>query len=111
MPRILSLTTLVTLLCVNCQLTACSFADEKSDQKKVEETSKVDNPDVKLTAGTWKDVEAIVAKSAGKIVVVDIWSTSCLPCMQEFPHLVEIHKRHSDKVVCISFNVDYVGIK
>ena len=44
-------------------------------------------------------------------MIVDIWSTSCLPCMTEFPHLVKIHEAHADKVVCISFNVDYVGIK
>jgi thiol-disulfide isomerase/thioredoxin len=66
---------------------------------------------VKLRAGTWKDVEALVKQQKGKIVVVDIWSTSCLPCMSEFPRLVEMHNAHKDKVVCISFNVDYVGIK
>jgi thiol-disulfide isomerase/thioredoxin len=82
-----------------------------ADEKPVVETSKVDDPNVRLTAGTWKDVEALVAKNAGRIVVVDIWSTSCLPCMIEFPHLVEMHQKHGEKVVCISFNVDYVGIK
>ena len=66
---------------------------------------------VTLTAGTWKDVEELVKEQKGKVVVVDIWSTSCLPCMTEFPHLVEMHHAHKDKVVCVSFNVDYVGIK
>ena len=87
------------------------LAGVSADEKPVVETSKVDDPSVKLTAGTWKDVEALVAKNAGKIVVIDIWSTSCLPCMTEFPHLVEMHQKHGAKVVCISFNVDYVGIK
>ena len=82
-----------------------------ADEKLVVETSKVDDPNVRLTAGTWKDVEALVAKNTGKIVVIDVWSTSCLPCMTEFPHLVEMHQKHGAKVVCISFNVDYVGIK
>lgn len=82
-----------------------------ADEKPVVETSKVDDPEVKLTAGTWKDVEALVAKNAGRIVVVDVWSMSCLPCMTEFPHLVEMHRKYDKKVVCISFNVDYVGIK
>lgn len=82
-----------------------------ADENAVVETSKVDDPKVKLTAGTWQDVEALVAKNAGRIVVVDIWSTSCLPCMTEFPHLVELQRKHGEKVVCISFNVDYVGIK
>jgi thiol-disulfide isomerase/thioredoxin len=70
-----------------------------------------DSDTVELTAGTWSDVEAIVKSSQGKIVVVDIWSTSCLPCMTEFPGLVEMHSAHKDQVVCVSFNVDYVGIK
>ena len=95
------------LLLAGIELSASPFADEKP----VVETSKVDDPEVRLTAGTWKDVEVLVAKHAGRIVVVDVWSTSCLPCMTEFPHLVAMHRKHGEKVVCISFNVDYVGIK
>lgn len=65
---------------------------------------------VELTAGTWKDVETLVAKHRGRIVVVDVWSTSCAPCMEEFPGLVKLHEEHGRDVICISFNVDYVGI-
>ena len=65
---------------------------------------------VELTAGTWKDVEALVAKHRGKVVVIDVWSTSCAPCMEEFPGLVKLHQEHGRDVVCISFNVDYAGI-
>ncbi|MCA9058465.1 MAG: TlpA family protein disulfide reductase, partial [Planctomycetaceae bacterium] len=61
--------------------------------------------------GTWQDVEAIIKKNPGKVVVVDIWSTSCLPCMAEFPNLVKLHNQHAGKVVCVSLNVDYVGIR
>lgn len=66
---------------------------------------------VELQPGTWKDITALVAKHQGKIVVVDVWSTSCAPCMQEFPGLVRLQKSYPEQVVCISFNVDYVGIK
>ena len=103
----------ISLMTVSTMLVAGDLpsGNVRADDKPVVETSKVDDPNVKLTAGTWKDVEALVAKSAGKIVVVDVWSTSCLPCMTEFPHLVEMHQKHGEKVICISFNVDYVGIK
>ncbi|MFN9718478.1 MAG: TlpA family protein disulfide reductase [Planctomycetota bacterium] len=74
-------------------------ADEKTDGK------------TELTSATWKDVETIVAANPGKIVVVDVWSTSCEPCMREFPHLVTLHHQHKDAMVCVSLNVDYVGIK
>jgi len=65
---------------------------------------------VELTAGTWKDVEPLVARHRGKVVVIDVWSTSCAPCMEEFPGLVKLHQEHGRDVVCISFNVDYAGI-
>jgi thiol-disulfide isomerase/thioredoxin len=64
-----------------------------------------------LTAGTWKDVEALVAKNRGKIVVVDIWSLSCAPCVAEFPYLVALQTADPDNIVCVGFNVDYAGIK
>jgi len=81
------------------------------DKKTPAENTATASSEVMLTAGTWKDVETLVKSHKGKIVVVDIWSTSCLPCMTEFPNLVKIHDAHKDQIVCISFNVDYVGIK
>ena len=102
--------TVVFSASVIAMMTFCiiTIADEKPASKSVVEVSA---PDVTLTAGSWKDVEALVKANQGKIVVVDIWSTSCLPCMTEFPNLVTMHKEYAGKVVCVSFNVDYVGIK
>jgi len=66
---------------------------------------------IELTAGDWTDVKALIQKSSGKVVVVDVWSTSCLPCMKEFPNLIELKKKYGDQIVCISLNVDFVGIR
>ena len=85
-------------------LAPCGFA---TAEEKTESTS----GNVVLKSGTWQDVETLVEANKGKVVIVDIWSTSCLPCMTEFPNLVKIHNAHKEQVVCISFNVDYVGIK
>lgn len=65
---------------------------------------------VKLEEGTWDDVKKYVASQKGKVVIVDLWATSCLPCMKEFPHLVELGKKHPKKLVCVSFSCDYYGV-
>lgn len=66
---------------------------------------------VLLDIKNWDDTLALVAKHKGKVVVLDLWSTSCDPCMVEFPHLIELHKQHGDKLVCMSASCDYAGIK
>jgi thiol-disulfide isomerase/thioredoxin len=55
-------------------------------------------------------LQELVDQQAGKITLIDIWSTSCLPCMREFPNLVELSKQYPDKLTCVSLNVDYIGL-
>ncbi|HBE69300.1 MAG TPA: hypothetical protein DDW52_14225 [Planctomycetaceae bacterium] len=48
---------------------------------------------------------------AGKVIVLDVWSTACLPCMREFPNLVELAAKYPDDVAAVSVNIDYIGLK
>ena len=50
-----------------------------------------------------------IASHRGKIVVLDCWSTSCPPCVREFPGLVTLQKEYGDSVVCLSLSFDYEG--
>lgn len=53
---------------------------------------------------------AAVAARRGKIVVLDCWSTSCPPCIKEFPGLVALAKKYPADVDCLSLAFDYEGI-
>ncbi|MFZ4637169.1 MAG: TlpA family protein disulfide reductase [Pirellulales bacterium] len=53
---------------------------------------------------------AEVAAHRGKVVVLDCWSTSCPPCVREFPNLVKLAAAHSPGVVCLSLAFEYEGI-
>lgn len=88
---------LLGMLCVFAVVTHANDADKSGE--------------VELQDGTWKDVTQYVAAHRGQVVVVDIWSTSCLPCMKEFPKLVALQKQHPMKLRCVSMNIDYAGIK
>jgi thiol-disulfide isomerase/thioredoxin len=65
--------------------------------------------DVSVRMGDWKALQKMVADARGRVVVVDLWSTQCGPCLKEFPHLVQLHNERKDDVACLSFNMDYVG--
>ena len=66
---------------------------------------------VELKILDYDHIVELIASYKGKVVVVDCWSTSCVPCMKEFHNLVEIHKKYdAEKVACISLCFDYAGI-
>ena len=65
--------------------------------------------DVTLKIASWPDAQKTVAQQKGKIVVLDLWSTSCVPCVKEFPHLVKLQQDHPQDVVCVSFNTNFYG--
>jgi thiol-disulfide isomerase/thioredoxin len=68
-----------------------------------------DTPTITVDVASWDEVQAMVADQKGKVVVVDLWSTWCVPCMREFPNLVKLQDRFPDQVACISVNLNYDG--
>lgn len=97
MRRILTTLALMTIILVSSTRPATTQEPAKSD--------------VKVTVASWDQTIKHLEKYRGKVVVVDLWSTSCIPCMREFPNLVNLQKKYGDKIVCVSFNCDYIGIK
>lgn len=65
--------------------------------------------DVKIETLDWDQTQAIVAEYPGKVVVLDLWSTSCPPCLRELPGLVALQDKYPDAVVCVSVCLDYYG--
>ena len=58
---------------------------------------------------SWDQTQQSVAAQQGKVVVLDLWSTWCVPCVREFPNLVKLQRAHPVDVVCLGFNLDYSG--
>ena len=67
--------------------------------------------DVRLQLLDWDGLQKLLASHQGKVVVLDCWSTSCVPCIAEFPNLVALQNRHKrDDLACVSLSFDYEGI-
>ena len=79
-------------------------ADEKTPRVSVQQAATVQLLD-------FDGIQKLIASKRGQVVVMDAWSTSCPPCIKEFPHLVELHKKHADDgLACISLSFDFEGI-
>ena len=42
----------------------------------------------------------------GKVIILNFWATWCMPCIVEFPQLLELAKRQQDHVVFVALSVD-----
>ena len=97
MSRALLLTLFVATLIIGCN----------QDEQAAKPTSTNDSL---FRMGDWTTIQQFIKAHEGKVVVVDIWSTYCAPCMKEFPQLIKLQEKHGEKVACASFNINYAGL-
>lgn len=84
---------------------------QEAQSQKNQATASVKQAEVVLQRLSLEEILGKIKKPQEKWTIVDVWSTSCAPCMREFPKLVELSKRYPDKLRCMSINVDYLGMK
>lgn len=41
--------------------------------------------------------DAVLHELTGNVVLVDFWATWCIPCIESFPHTVELSNRYQDE--------------
>lgn len=63
----------------------------------------------RLIAADWAAVQQQIGSHAGRIVVLDLWSTYCPPCLKELPGLARLKDQFGDAVACLTLNCDFTG--
>ncbi len=63
---------------------------------------------VKLESLKWSQFkERLASSKPAKFTLVDVWATTCGPCKENFPHLVEMHRKYGGKgLAVISLTLD-----
>ena len=63
---------------------------------------------IKLESLKWSQFkERLASNKPAKYTLVDAWATTCGPCKENFPHLVEMHQKYASKgLAVISLSLD-----
>ncbi len=91
---------LVMILALAAQLTACSKGSVVKDDRKtsaVTSTDQLRDFEVQMLDGPKVRLSELTAQN--KVIVFDFWASWCGPCKIEIPHLVELQKDYKDKGV------------
>lgn len=70
-----------------------------------------EDPVPELQVRDWKQTQKLIAAHKGKVVLVDIWTTTCPACVEKFPEFVKLQERFgAERLACVSVNCDYDGV-
>ncbi|MGH7202719.1 MAG: thioredoxin domain-containing protein [Planctomycetaceae bacterium] len=70
------------------------------------ETADAPPVELKVVSGR-AEYDAVIESHQGKAVLVDFWATWCVPCVQNVPRTVELHREHSeDGLAVVSVSMD-----
>ncbi|MFQ5731391.1 MAG: TlpA family protein disulfide reductase [Planctomycetaceae bacterium] len=99
------------LLCAACAATIGNLALRCDAGERSKRSGTPDVPvTVRLIEADWKGVQKLGAAQKGKVVVVDVWTSTCAACVKKFPRFAALQKKHGNKVACISVNCDFDGV-
>lgn len=63
----------------------------------------------RLKVSQWLQGQRTALKGPGRIFLVEVWATWCGPCLQTMPHLVELQKRHGDRLQVVAISDEDAG--
>ena len=52
-------------------------------------------------------VQTVASYEGEKPVMVNLWATWCIPCVEEFPHIMELKKKYNDEFELIFVSGDF----
>ncbi len=85
------------------------LASCEKDKTAEKQASSVPAYPYKVTGINETGVDSLIHNRHGKILVLNIWATWCVPCRKEFPSLIRLAREYQDKPVeVIGVSADYV---
>lgn len=65
----------------------------------------VGDPAPPLTVSRWIKGQPVARFEKGRIYVVDFWSTWCVPCVKDFPHLSQVQEQYDRSVTVVAVDI------
>lgn len=91
----------ISLICLALLLGAGSAAAQQS----------ISDEELLVDAGPEKLQQVIGSYEGEKAVLVNVWATWCAPCIEEFPHIVEIQRKYNDRLQVVFVSADFPDVR
>ena len=56
---------------------------------------------------TIAELNDIIKNREGRVLLINIWATWCVPCKEEFPDLIKISDKYGENFELVGISIDY----
>lgn len=71
------------------------------------QTSQQSSVNLEVSEITIDELNGIIKNRDERILLINVWATWCVPCKEEFPDLINISNKYSEKIELIGISIDY----
>lgn len=64
-------------------------------------------PESEVKVADGKMLDSLINKRDGKVLLINVWATWCIPCREEFPDLIKLSDVYKNDVEIIGISIDY----
>jgi len=100
---------IATIIIATCAIVGCEHTSprEIARHESGDKQAVASNDEAELRVVDRVGYDAAIAEHRGKVILVDFWATWCLPCVEQFPHTLELAERFGKRglaVITVSFD-------
>jgi len=66
-----------------------------------------DQENLEISEITLDELNDIIKNRKGRVLLINIWATWCVPCKEEFPDLIKISEKYDEQIELVGISIDY----
>lgn len=95
-------------LLMSVMIVSCSQTTSKESSPRQEVASQQAEPDTLLKNVDDQEIQEVISSYKGdKAVLVNVWATWCVPCVEEFPEIVDIQRKYPEELQVVFISADF----
>ena len=71
------------------------------------QTGKKIRENIEVSEITIDELNDIIKNREGRVLLINIWATWCVPCKEEFPDLIKISDKYNEQIELIGISIDF----
>jgi thiol-disulfide isomerase/thioredoxin len=71
------------------------------------QTNQLVQENLEVSEITIDELNDIIKSREGKVLLINIWATWCVPCKEEFPDLIKFSEKYGEQIELIGISIDF----